>query len=617
MPENIIVKVGGKTLKDSIDAYRLKQSIDGHHVLEVHLYALGLDSQTGMFQDRDKHLGWLGQSIALSIDTDENPEAWQSEKYDLFTGVVTEVRFEHGTVKDSWDESGRDDDDETGPNAEGLYHFRLTAHSPTLAMDKARRNRLFHDVTVKDVITAVVSEHSITKGDIASTSGIMPCCVQYQETDWEFIQRLATGAGLFAYYDGLKFIVGKAHSKGPRDGISAPNLAWGQSLRSFAMGVGTDTDIFSSQVYDYMEKKVLVGETASRPRTSLSNQAKTSHDASKGIYTHSSHVPGLKSESQSSLDGSLETVRESHICKAIPCKGTAMYVPILVGSCINVDNIGVLCGKYWVTGATLQSRLGFSEYFFTCSPLEAAHPIRKYFRKRFTDVQSALVTSTDDPDNLGRVEVAFFWNDGSSQANPKKWLRVLTPHAGNERGFFCLPEIDDEVLVAFEHGDPDRPIVLGSLYNGKDKAPTNHPAGFDATKNDLKLFRTKADNEILFHDADGSEKISIVQKDGANVITLDMSGPSITIESTSGDIIIKGATISLESTSGDITIDSAGAVKMESAADTEIKAGANLKAKGTANADFEGGALVKVAGTKTSVEGSAMTEIKGAIVKIN
>jgi len=614
MPENIIVKVGGQALEKTIDAYRLKQSVDGHHVLEVHLYALEQDSQTGLFEGREQHLRWLGQSISISVETDENPESFRPEKYDLFTGVVTEVRFEHGTAKDSWDEKAGEDDD---VDAEGLYHFRLTAHSPTLAMDKVRCNRLFHEQSVSDIIKSVVMQHSVTLGDIAATQGTLAYCVQYEETDWEFVQRLATGAGMYAYYDGLKFILGKAHSNGPRPGISVPNLAWGQALRSFAMGVGTDTENFSSQVFDCSKKEMYAGETTGSLRTSLTGQARVSHDASKSIYLRSSFVPGMKADSQASLDASLETIRESYVCKAVPCQGSTRFVPVLAGSCIKTANIGVLDGQYWVTSARLQSARGYSEYFFTCTPLEAAHPVRRVTRRRFTDVQSAVVISTDDPDNLGRVQVAFYWNDGPTQAQPQKWLRVLTPHSGNERGFFWLPEIDDEVLVAFEHGDPDRPVVLGSLYNGLDKAPTAHPAGFTAADNDLKLFRTKTGNEIFFSDVSGSETISIVQKDGKNAITMKVDGPSIAIESTDGDITIKGATITLESTTGDIEIKSAGALKQESTADTEIKAGGNLKGEGTMNAEIKGGIDVKLAGVNATVEGSAMTTIKGGIVKIN
>ncbi|MCK4373338.1 MAG: hypothetical protein KAW61_09325, partial [candidate division Zixibacteria bacterium] len=252
---------------------------------------------------------------------------------------------------------------------------------------------------------------------------------------------------------------------------------------------------------------------------------------------------------------------------------------------------------------------------FTCVPLDTAYPPKKYAQKAFTDIQSALVTSTDDPDELGRVKVKMMWYDGPSMAVPDHWLRVLAPHSGNERGFFCLPEIDDEVLVAFEHGDPNRPVVLGSLYNGVDKAPVGHSAGFDGAENDLKLFRTKSGNEIYFHDKGDFETICITQASG-NTITLSADGPKITVE-TDGDITMKGKTITLETTSGDITLKSGSAINAESSMDTKIKAGGNFSSEGGINHDSKGGAAITVKAPTATLQGDAMTTIKGGIVKIN
>ena len=613
MAEQVRIRISGQTIDQEIYSVQLDQAVDDHHVLKVRLHGLEMDDRSGQFPGREDRLGYLGQSLALSFESDEVPDE-SGPVTSEFVGVVTEVTFDH--------------------RIDGSNVCWITAHSPTIAMDGARRNRLFHEQTASDIIRAILQDYSITVGTIEATSATKAYCVQYQETDYEFIQRLAVGAGMHAYYDGQQFQVAKAAASG-----DTPILRYAMDLRVFTVGLGTSAEKFSSEVYDLSKKEVISGETSGSLSTSLSTTPAKSLDASKDLYTKGSFVAGLKATSQGALDRSLSTVREAAVSGMFTCTGRCHLRWLNPGQCVDVEGVGeLISARYWVKsvrhvyGYELTDARGlsnqnigddtdekFAGYYnkFTCLPLEAAYPRRKSSKPRLAELQPAVVVSTDDPEALGRVQVKFFWNDGSSLAEPQKWLRVLTPHGGNERGFFCLPEIDDEVLVAFEHGDPDRPVVLGSMYNGMDKAPTNHPAGFSATDNDLKLFRTKSGNEIFFHDADGSEKISIVQKNGDQAITMDMSGPSITIESSSGDITIKGGTITLESTSGDIEIKSAGALKQESTADTEIKAGGNLKAEGTMNAEIKGGIAAKLAGTTTTVEGSSMTEIKGSIVKIN
>ena len=92
-------------------------------------------------------------------------------------------------------------------------------------------------------------------------------------------------------------------------------------------------------------------------------------------------------------------------------------------------------------------------------------------QERFYGVVVGIVTNNQDPENLHRVKVQFPWLDGSTESH---WARVATPMAGKNRGLYFLPEVDDEVLVAFEHGSIDFPCVIGSLWNGKDTPPESN-----------------------------------------------------------------------------------------------------------------------------------------------
>src|SRR5690606_14287889 len=132
------------------------------------------------------------------------------------------------------------------------------------------------------------------------------------------------------------------------------------------------------------------------------------------------------------------------------------------------------------------------------------------------------VIDNADPKNLGRVQVRFFWQSDEQNSN---WLRVQTPDAGTSsiveknRGLLFVPEIDDQVMVAYEQGNPSRPYVAGSLYHLGN-------SGGMAPDNNLKSITTRSGHTIEFDDTDGKEKINI-RDNGGSVITFDTKEKSL------------------------------------------------------------------------------------------
>ena len=133
-----------------------------------------------------------------------------------------------------------------------------------------------------------------------------------------------------------------------------------------------------------------------------------------------------------------------------------------------------------------------------------------------------IVTSTDDPDGLGRLKVKYPWLDDQAES---PWARVMGPMAGPKRGLLCRPDVGDEVLVAFEHGDMNFPFVLGGVWNATDPPP-DHGADGD---NNIRLLRSRSGHQITLDDTQGSEKIVIEDQSGSHRIELSSSG--ILIES--------------------------------------------------------------------------------------
>jgi uncharacterized protein involved in type VI secretion and phage assembly len=191
--------------------------------------------------------------------------------------------------------------------------------------------------------------------------------------------------------------------------------------------------------------------------------------------------------------------------------------------------------------------------------------------KRISGVVVGVVTNNQDPEGMGRVKVKFPW---LSETEESFWARVAAPMAGKERGVYFLPEVGDEVLVAFEHGDARFPYVVGALWNGQDKPPENNDG-----QNDIRAIKSRSGHVIRLVDKDGAEKVEIIDKSGSNSIVFDTAKNTITVTSEQD--------ITLSASKGTIKLD-AQKIEIKSSADTKIEAGAGLDVKATGVMNIKG-----------------------------
>ena len=198
-------------------------------------------------------------------------------------------------------------------------------------------------------------------------------------------------------------------------------------------------------------------------------------------------------------------------------------------------------------------------------------------RERIYGVVVGIVTDNKDPEDLYRVKVRFPWLD---DPNESRWARVASSMAGDKRGSYFLPEVGDEVLVAFEHGAIDFPYVVGSLWNGKDKPPESNSDGL----NKHRTFHSRSGHVIRFVDTSGGERIEVIDQTGNNSVVIDSAKNTITMKSQS-DITITSATGRLKM--------SAVGIDIESKADIKIKANATIDAQASAVMTLKG-ALIKL-----------------------
>ena len=194
-------------------------------------------------------------------------------------------------------------------------------------------------------------------------------------------------------------------------------------------------------------------------------------------------------------------------------------------------------------------------------------------------VEVGIVTNVQDPQKLGRIKVQLPRLPGGPESD---WARVAQPAAGAGRGFYWLPEVGDEVLIAFELGQANRPYVIGALWNGKDK-PMKDAYADD---NSIRMIQTKSGHKIVLCDKSGEEKIVIADKSGNRSITFDVKAKKFLIECKEGDIELhaeKKIVFHCEDleikTSKTTKLDVGSNFNLKVGSDASIKADGNLKIK--------------------------------------
>ncbi|MDB4968538.1 MAG: VgrG protein [Myxococcales bacterium] len=256
--------------------------------------------------------------------------------------------------------------------------------------------------------------------------------------------------------------------------------------------------------------------------------------------------------------------------------------------------------------------------------------------QKIAGVMIAIVTNIVHDGSDYRVKIRFPWlPNGGADGEESHYARIVSYMAGVDRGTFWLPEVNDEVLVAFAHGDFNQPYVIGGLWNGVDKAIYSNKdasgkvtdAGFtgkhEAKKNDLKVLRSRVGHQLVFNDNASEPRVALHSKqkhrivlddkdnaptqieiyDGKeeNYILIDTKNKKITIESKTGDMLLKcKETFTVE----------AKEIKMKSDQNTTLTVGKNFEMKASSNM------TIKASGTGDVESSDAMT-IKGSKVNIN
>ena len=502
---------------------------------------------------------WLGESIVV-----------KAANKPIFVGVVTNVQLHR---------EGSD-----------FGCIIVSGYSATYRMETAHSCFSWNDRTIGDVVKKLCEQAKVQLELNPAFKETKDFICQYEESDFDFIRRLAHQYQEWMYFDGTKLIFGK-----PRKLADPIRLEYGTTLSS--LDIGLQTLARSEQVFSYHSG-------ADHEMQRMTPDLAYGHDklageafrASLGMFSKPARqhaLPRISNETElvnyMGRKQAAETA-ETHYITA------ESQVPTLrVGSVISLyssflERVGNLSeeslGNFIIIEITHEVSQGsyYKNRFKAIPATIKAMPSPKV-RMPLAETQMATVLSNADPEGKGRVRVRMNWQTDGMQTG---WVRVMTPDGGSSsdvksnRGFVFIPEVGDQVLLGFRHGDPARPYVMGSLFNGT-------TGGGGGQGNNCKSLTTRSGSSLKLDDSAGSVTLHdkggvSMNFDGAGCSSFDSkknstlnTGQNHTINAGSNSSVNAGANYSANVGKGAscLNMDANGDIVLEGKNKITIKVGEN------------------------------------------
>lgn len=527
---------------------RLERAIVDDHALLPDMFAL-------RFRDPDRDfLGKAGFEIGATVKILAASQGKEASEL-LITGEVTALEAEF---------------DVTGS------HAVVRGYDHSHRLHRGRRTETYRNVTDADVARTVARRVGLEMGRVDETTTVYRHVSQANLSDWDFLAARAREIG-----HEIAVVDGKVEFRAPADADEAPEAGDLVSENALQLVLGADLSSFRPRItsaeqvkevsvrgWDPDAKETVVG-TASATTVSASLPLAPADLASRfGDPTYV--VVDRPYSSQNEVDGAAKAVAEQIASSFAEAEGVARGNPKLrAGTPISVGLTGApFEGLYTITS----SRHVFDTEGYRTHFVVSGRQVRSLLGlaglggagARSGEVSSihgvvtGQVTSVADSQDQGRVKLSFPWLSDSYESD---WVRVVQAGAGSKRGAVVLPEVNDEVLVAFEHGDVRRPYVLGGLYNGQDGPGLDDFVDRSTGEVRRRGFVSRKGHAVVFLDADDEKGIRLVTGGEGLRISLDESETTIEIASDGEvtiearqDVSIHGRRLTLAADSG-VSID--------------------------------------------------------------
>ena len=593
----VATKVTVKGEEQKFVSLHLRQGFNRHHTFTVVVNYL---SPNNTFQQTpEKFIGYIGETASISFVHRQT-----GESYD-FEGIITQVEMV-GSMG------------ETGGVA-------IHGTSSTILYENNRTLDSWMDQSLSTIIKEATQEYG--KVNLVSNPKYatpIPYMAQYNESVFDFMNRLSALYGEWFYYDGTKVYFGKPDRDNTEKIVYDMDLEEVRLVANLVPG--------KSARYDYVaqENKQHNADTPAKP-DGMNDLQSIAHSCSEKAYTAkttSAADPHVTDKAE--LDEQMRIVKNASGANLLNIKGIGKTCRIRIGEIIDVsfpDRMKLPpLGKFRIVGIEHEVRRdGHYSNSFVGVPDGTVHIPVPDVKRPLALPELATVKENNDDKGQGRVKVAFDWQKNGKTTN---WIRVQTPNAGvsgavpKNRGWVFVPEVGDQVMVSYEHGNPDRPYVTGSVFH------SGSGKGGDKD-NKVKSIITRSGNAIVFDDETGSIVITdqtgkqLIILGGTDAITV-MAKKSITLTNEAESVIVmddksiglQADTIALEGRKSVTLLSGNECMVLSSEKSIISSSGTNIKQE--AAKDYDVAAKNgTVNGVNLMIEGKGNVTVSGGIVKFN
>lgn len=474
---------------------------------------------------------------------------------------------------------------------EPLFEEEMKSYLVVRGYDRSHRlyrvtqSRSFLNVKDSDIASQIASAAGLST-QIEATKTVYEHIYQHNQSDLAFLMQRAWRIGYECYVE-----EGKLFFCTPKVDASTVTVNWGDDLLAFhpRMTLAEQVDEVNVRGWDPKKQQAIVGQASKGELYPKVGEPKNGSSWASTFGKGKLIIVDQPVVSQAEADILAQARLNELSGSFVEAEGTALRRPdIKAGKTLKLEKLGKrLSGDYLVTSAS---------HIFNDEGLKTTFNVRGSRTGSFTadllaqgpldrwhGVVVAIVTNVNDPENISRVKVKYPW---MSEEVESGWIRVMGPGAGPDAGFYAIPDVNDEVLIAFELGDFDRPFVLGGVWNGQQKKfPEETNAIAAAHKPLIREWRSRKKQRIILRDTPKSQ-IEILSAEG-HIIRLDDTGKKIEIITSGGHKII------MDDNSSKIEVTSTGDL--------------NLTATGKVN----------IKGATVDVNGSGAVTVKGATISLN
>jgi phage protein D/phage baseplate assembly protein gpV len=582
------VTIDGSPLPDDVEQLLVEAYVDDNRNLPDMFVLRFRDANRLVLSKAAVKIGSRVKIGALSADT-HTPEP-------LISGEVTAL--------------------EADVDATGTFTL-IRGYDPSHRLFRGRHTEAYTQVTASDVAVKVARRAGLSLGKVDTTTTVFDHVSQGGVSDWHFLAGLAREIGyeVAVRDDKFEFCAPSPAGDAPAASGTAANplvLELGTDLLRFRSAVTSAEQVKEVQVrgWDIVQKQAIIGTAPARTTSADlpgANPADLAHVFGDLTYVATDVPYRLQAE----VDVAARAVAEQIAGAFAEFDGVARGNPkIRAGMAVSIDNIGPpFDGKYTVTTSRhhFDPITGYVTHFAVTGRQERSllglTTGSDVPDSQLVGVVIAKVSDVNDPQGDGRVTLTYPW---LSDDYVSDWARTVQPGAGKDRGAMVVPEVGDEVLVAFEQGDIRRPYVVGGLYNGVDTPKAGPTDIVDSGSGEInrRSFVSRRGHRLDFLDQSGkTEGVTIRTGDDKLQLLMDATGTKLTLHS--------DGTVLVEAKQG-VTVDAASST-------VELKGG-NIKLTGQngVTIDGGGGAVKVTAGSELSLtgmsaklEGSAQAEVKG------